>query len=55
MLNYLYFQNDDRKYFPISTFGFYRSGYLNVDVTKFKINPANADKEVWYFGDSIGR
>ncbi|XP_069946922.1 protein GPR107 isoform X2 [Cherax quadricarinatus] len=38
-------ENDERRYFPISTFGFYRDGYLNVEVTKFKITPKDADKE----------
>ncbi|KAK3860033.1 hypothetical protein Pcinc_033883 [Petrolisthes cinctipes] len=46
-------RNDDRKYFPISTFGFYRSGYLNVDVSKFKITPANADKEFGFILEKI--
>ncbi|XP_045605389.2 protein GPR107 [Procambarus clarkii] len=38
-------RNDDRRYFPISTFGFFRDGYLDVEVTKFKITPKDADKE----------
>ncbi|XP_042891846.1 protein GPR107-like isoform X2 [Penaeus japonicus] len=43
-------KNDSRRYFPISTFGFYRNGYLDVKVDKFKITPENADKK---FGFSL--
>lgn len=32
-------KNDDRQTFPISTFGFYSSGYLQVEVAKFRISP----------------
>lgn len=37
--HHLELQGDARRYFPISTFGFYRNGYLSVDVSKFKIQP----------------
>ncbi|XP_071519774.1 protein GPR107 [Panulirus ornatus] len=43
-------KDDNRRYFPISTFGFYRDGYLDVEVTKFKIRPSDPKKE---FGFSL--
>ncbi|XP_076060012.1 protein GPR107 isoform X2 [Oratosquilla oratoria] len=32
-------KNDDRRYFPISTFGFYTKGSLQVNVKKFRLRP----------------
>ena len=41
----LFFQNDERSYFSISTFGFYRDGRLKVKVDKLRIVPDEAKQK----------
>lgn len=43
-------KNDDRQTFPISTFGFYSSGYLQVEVARFRISPNTTSEK---FGFSL--
>uniref|UniRef100_A0A2P2HZ52 Protein GPR107-like n=1 Tax=Hirondellea gigas TaxID=1518452 RepID=A0A2P2HZ52_9CRUS len=42
-------KGDSRRYFPISTFGFYRNGYLSVEVSKFRIRPTPGRDELFGF------
>ncbi|KAK7070701.1 hypothetical protein SK128_017988 [Halocaridina rubra] len=42
--------NDHRRYYSISTFGFYRGGYLDVKVDNFRITPSDVDEK---FGFSL--
>ncbi|XP_042208199.1 protein GPR107-like [Homarus americanus] len=46
-------RGDERRYFPITTFGFYCDGYLDVEVLKFKITPKDADKEFGFILEKI--
>ncbi|MCL4130154.1 UNVERIFIED_CONTAM: hypothetical protein GTU68_014515, partial [Idotea baltica] len=41
--HHLEVKNDDRKYFPITKFGFYEKGFLQVDVDKFKLAFASSN------------
>ncbi|KAK3918604.1 Protein GPR107 [Frankliniella fusca] len=45
-------ENDDRRYIALSTFGFYKGGYLSVHLNKFHPHPLN-EKHV--FGFSLDR
>lgn len=40
------FQNDVRRYFALTTFGFYKGGILSVNLTNFKVKPFNENDVV---------
>ena len=44
--HHLVLQNDIRRLFPISTFGYFPGGSLKITVAKFKFNPSNIDVDV---------
>lgn len=51
VINFL-FQNDTRKYIPLSTFGFYAGGVLSVNLTQFQSVPFKEDD---VFGFSLDK
>ena len=36
--HHLEIRDDDRKFFPVSTFGFYVGGFLAVNITNFSVD-----------------
>lgn len=37
-------QNDIRRYFPVSTFGYFAGGQLEVTINRFRYYPENLDE-----------
>lgn len=40
-----FFQNDERRYIALSTFGFYQGGILDVKLSNFQIDPGQVQVE----------